>query len=282
MILEAKTVAVDNRPNAYWTTRVSFVEDADVFVRGYSLAELIGRLSFPAATFLLVRGQLPSPGQANMMDAILCAILDYALYKPGTVAARYCASANPQMVPALATAILAVGEYTLAPDDAGRFIIDTFSRLQESDSAPDRFAHELVSQLTQRKQRVPGFGHPVFKYVDPRAQRLKEIAKQNGVWGEMGAWYEEVHRAFATLPGRATIPINDVGMLAAIMADMGFSPQEMTGIAIMSSLPGDIAHISEELQQSVRIRIVPDSIADYPDRSKANFVEDMRSKGWPT
>jgi citryl-CoA lyase len=264
----------------YWSTTVSFVEEADVYIRGYSLGDLIGSLSFPAATFLLVRGRLPNPGEARLMDAMLCAILDYSLYKPGTVAARYCASGNPQMVPALATAVLAVGEFTLAPEDAGRFIISTFKEWKESGQSADAYAQDLVAGLKQRKQRVPGLGHPVFKYMDPRAQRLKQIAAEVGVWGEMGDWYEAVHRAFTSAPGRESIPINDVGMLAAIMAEMGFTPAEMTGLAILSSIPGDIAHISEELQQNVRIRIVPDEIAEYPDRTKRDLNADMKAAGW--
>jgi citrate synthase len=36
----------------------------------------------------------------------------------------------------------------------------------------------------------------------------------------------------------------------------------MTGIAIMSSLPGVIAHLSEELASGVRIRTLPDSLVE--------------------
>jgi citryl-CoA lyase len=88
--------ATDNAA-AYWTTAVSDVEDADVYVRGYSLGELIGRLPFPAATYLMIRGRIPTRGEARMVDAMLCSILDYALHKPGTVAARYAVSGNPNM-----------------------------------------------------------------------------------------------------------------------------------------------------------------------------------------
>ena len=80
-----------------WTTSVSDVEEADVFIRGYSLGDLIGNVSFASATYLLIKGALPTPGQTKMIDAILCSVLDYSLKKPGTVAARYCVSGNPSM-----------------------------------------------------------------------------------------------------------------------------------------------------------------------------------------
>jgi citrate synthase len=264
---------------AYWTTSVSDIEDNEVYIRGYNQGELIGRVPFSAATFLLVRGRLPTPGETRMMEAILCAILDYSLGKPGTVAARYCASATPQMVPGMATAVLAVGEYTLAPEDAGRFIGDSFAAYQEARGSMQAFAEKLVDDVRAAKRRIPGFGHPAFRFTDPRAQKLKDIAVEAGVWGQACEFYEAVHTAFTTAVGKPEIVINDVGMLAAIMVQMGFTPPEMTGMAVISSLPGVIAHVSEELSQGQRIRGVPDEIASYA-RERHDLDADLAEAGW--
>src|SRR5262245_62706541 len=102
---------------AYWTSTVSRVEADRVLIRGYDLEALIGGQSFTASCFLLLRGRLPTPDEARALDAVLNAVLDYALEKPGTVAARYTVSANPSVVAGLAAAVLAVGSYTLAPED---------------------------------------------------------------------------------------------------------------------------------------------------------------------
>jgi hypothetical protein len=59
------------------------------------------------------------------------------------------------------------------------------------------------------------------------------------------------------------MPINEVGMMAAILGQMGSTPPEMTGIALLSSLPGVIAHVSEELQTQTRMRVIPDETAHY-------------------
>ncbi len=263
----------------YWSTAVSDIEDASVYVRGYPLGELMGAISFSAATFLLVRGRLPSPGETRMMDAILCSVLDYALHKPGTTAARYCVSGNPSMVAGLATAILSMGEYTLAPQDAGAFIHETSAVWRASGQSRDVAAIQLARRLAAERSRVPGFGHPYFRGVDPRAARLKEIAGAAGVWGEACGWYEAVHAAFVAEIGKPDLVINDVGMMAAILADMGFTPAEMTGIAAVSSLPGVIAHISEELQSGVRIRIVPDATVEYR-RERKRLDADLAAAGW--
>jgi citrate synthase len=262
-----------------WNTAVSDIEAADVFIRGYGLGELIGRLSFSSATFLLIRGRLPKPGEARMMDAILCSVLDYGLKKPGTVAARYCVSANPSMTAGLATAILSVGEYTLAPDDAGRFIAESFAAATKAGAADDKAAAAEIDRVRSAGRRVPGFGHPNFRFTDPRAQKLKQIAQQEGVWGPLCDWYEALHKVFTAKAGKPEIVINEVGMMAAILAQMEFTPAEMTGVALLSSMPGVIAHVSEEMQGKVRIRTVPDDAVDY-DRQRRDLDGDLKGAGW--
>lgn len=263
----------------YWNTSVSDVEKAEVYVRGYGMGDLIGRLSFSAATYLMIRGNLPTPGEARMMDAILCSVLDYALKKPGTVAARYCVSANPSMTAGLATAVLSVGEYTLAPDEAGRFIMESFAEASRAGTPDDAAAEAVIDRLRAAGRRMPGLGHPNFRVIDPRAQKLKEIAIAEGAWGPTCDWYEALHLAFKAKAGKPDIVINEVGMMAAILGEMGFSPTEMTGIAILSTVPGVIAHVSEEIQSNVRIRTVPDEVVEY-DRRRRDLALDLKGKGW--
>lgn len=268
-------------PTAYWTTEVADVADADVFLRGYSLTELMGELPFAGAAYLLIRGEIPTPGQARMLDMMLCSILDYSLYKPGTAAARYAVSGNPQMTAGMAVAVLSVGEYTLAPEDAGAFIAESYADYKDSGRPMREAAEDLVAELTAQRRRVPGFGHPEFKFKDPRAQNLRRTAVEEDVWGGACDWYEAIHEAFVTAIERPQVPINEVGMMAAILVQMGFAPAEMTGIALISSMPGVVAHVSEEIKGGTRMRIIPDQIAEYP-RRRRDLAADLAAKGWAT
>jgi citrate synthase len=275
-----RTFFVEAYMEKKWVTSVARVEADEVYLRGFPLGSLIGKLSFSATTFLLIRGSIPTPNEARMMDALLCSVLDYGLKKPGTVAARFCVSGNPSMVAGLASAVLSVGEYTLAPDHAGHFIAETLAEAKLSGESLEASAESLIARIAEEKQRVPGFGHPSFRFLDPRAQTLKQIAQETGVWGEACDWYEAIHRAFIIRAGKPEIVINEVGMMAAILVQMGFAPHEMTGIAIMSSLPGVVAHISEELSSGIRIRTLPDSIIQtmVPDE---DLGLSMKDAGWP-
>jgi len=71
----------------YWQTSVSEITPETVYIRGYKLDDLIG-LPFAAATFLMIKGRLPSPDETKVLDAVLTAVLDYGLEMSGTAAAR--------------------------------------------------------------------------------------------------------------------------------------------------------------------------------------------------
>jgi len=264
---------------AYWCTEVSDITSETVHVRGYPLEELIG-LPFTSATFLLIRGRLPSPKEAQVLDAVLTGVLDYGLEKAGTAAARYVVSANPSMQAGLATAILGAGEHGLATENSARFITETYGAYVVAGEPPMAgYAAQVVTDARSRKARIPGFGHPVFKKVDPRAQVLRQIAVDAGLWGGAAQLYEEVHRAFIRLPGRQEFPINDVGMMAAISVALGFTPQESTALALIGTLPGVVAHISEEISSGRVGRVIPpaDVVYAVPRRELA---ADLKAAGW--
>ena len=191
----------------------------------------------------------PRPREVRVLDAVLNAVLDYALLKPGTVAARYAVSANPSMVGRLAAAVL-----VRRPLHAGT---RGHRPLHHSTPTTGTWRPAARSRRPRRRswttpraatERIPGFGHPLFKRIDPRAQRLKDVAVAEGLWSEQAELYEHDPPRLRRATGKPDIPINDVGMMAVVLLELGFSPDEMTGLAMLSTLPGVIAHVSEELR----------------------------------
>jgi citrate synthase len=168
----------------------------------------------------------------------------------------------------------------LAPEDTARFAQTAHDRHVAAGAPLAESAAVIVEDIRARRQRVPGIGHPLFKGVDPRAQQLKQIAVEEGLWSERAELFELIHRAFVDAIGKPDIPINDVGMMALVMLELGFTPDEMTGVAVMSTLPGVIAHISEELASGKRIRTVADDDVDYSAVVARDFVADRTAAGW--
>ncbi|MFC5337074.1 citryl-CoA lyase [Leucobacter denitrificans] len=263
----------------YWKTGISRIEPEHIYIRGYDLEQLIG-LPFAATTFLQLRGRLPSPGEARVVDSILTSILDYGLEKAGTAAARFIVSSNPNMQAGLATAILGAGEHSVAPENAARFIQEQYSAFEESGSADmAEFAAGVVADASAKRYRIPGFGHPVFRGEDPRAQKLKRIAVEAGIWEGPAKLYEAIHAEFVKNPKVAHFPINDVGMLAALCVAMEFTPEEATALAVIGTLPGVAAHITEEITSGRLVRQVQRSEAKY-DVPELDLQADMAAAGW--
>src|SRR4029453_6953928 len=100
------------------------------------------------------------------------------------------------MVAGLAAAVLSVGAYTLAPEDTARFALAAHARHVEAGTTLDETAGTIVAAVRARKQRIPGIGHPLFTVVDPRAQKLKQVAVAEGLWSERAELFERVHRTF--------------------------------------------------------------------------------------
>ena len=263
----------------YWTTSVSRVTDSKVYIRGFDLEEIIGRLPFSAAVYLMIRDRIPTPAETDLLDTVLSAILDYSLQKSGTVAARYIASANPNMAAALAASVLGIGKNTMDPSETAKFCLDAHARLEAEGGDPAELAQRIVEEMRARKERIPGLGHPVFRYTDPRAQKLREKAVASGRWGPRAEFFEEIHRAFTRLPGKESIVLNDIGMMGLVLVEMGFSPEETTGLAVLSTLPGVIAHVAEEFRAGKPIRVVPDATAHY-DVPTRNFEQERSASGW--
>jgi citryl-CoA lyase len=281
--IEQNNSGVIDAPAAerYWRTEISEIHPERIIIRGYDLEQLIG-MPFGAATFLTMRGRIPTPSEAKVMDALLTGVLDYGLEKPGTAAARFVVSSNPNMQAGLATAALAAGQYSLATEDAARFIESQYQAyLAAGEPALEEFARTVVEDAKRTKFRIPGFGHPVFRGDDPRAQRLRSIAMDAGLWGPAAQLYEAIHAEFVKDPRRAHFPVNDIGVLAAISVAMGFTPEESTALAVIGTLPGVAAHITEELRSKKSVRIIPADAADYvvPDR---NLNGDLAAAGWQT
>ena len=136
-----------------------------VEVRGRDLTgDVMGRLSFTAYFHLLLTGQEPTEEQEYFLDVLLVAIAEHGMM-PTNVAARMTLAADPgSLQGAVAAGILGCGPVILGT-------AQECARLLERD---DPVA--AVKELRAAGGKVPGFGHPVHKPLDPRAERILELA----------------------------------------------------------------------------------------------------------
>lgn len=246
----------------YWKTKVSKVGEHEILIRGYPLEDIIGSLTFTQSIFLTIRGELPTEREHKMTDALLCAILDHQFISATGPASRYVASANPQIIPAIAAGVLAMGANTVSPQDSAELIEKSAALMHEEGLSLDETAKRVVDERMAQKKRFPGFGHPTHKLYDPRSTKLRQIAEELGYIGEKTLLYEAVHDEFVSRV-RKDIPINVDGRMACVMCEMAFRPLQMASMGVLSFLPGVIAQAIEEIEEGVPLRIIPDMISEY-------------------
>lgn len=215
-------------------SRISRVEPDRVEVRGRDLTrDLMGRVTFTEYVHLLLTGEEATEEQRFFLDLLLVAIAEHGMM-PSNVAARMTLAAAPDSLQgAVAAGILGAGPVLLGTSEA-------CARLLEASLREGRSAAETVAALRDAGERVPGFGHPVHRPVDPRAERIFELADERGVSGVHVAFARELRDTLAPLP------LNVAMAIAAVMLDLGFAPDVVKAVPILARTAGLLAHLAEE------------------------------------
>ena len=216
-------------------THVSQAYPDRVEVRGRDLTrDLMGRLSFTAYFHLLVTGEEPTEDQRFFLDLLLVSIAEHGLM-PTNVAARMTLAADPgSLQGAVAAGILGAGPVVLGTsEECARLLVS------------QRDPAEIARELRAAGERVPGFGHPIHRPLDPRAERILELADERGVSGRHVARANELREAVAAEWGKP-LPMNVSMPIAAVLLDLGFPAGIVKAIPILARTAGLLAHLAEE------------------------------------
>jgi citrate synthase len=220
-------------------------------VRGRDLTrELLGTINFTEHFWLLVTGALPSAAQRRILDATLVAIAEHGLV-PSVQAARMTLAAAPEALQgAVAAGLLGCGSVVLGSSEAaGRFFAEVENR-RDGGLSIDAAVRAVAGEYRAAKRAVPGFGHPLHKSVDPRAQRLLEIAREAGTAGRYVEIATTVERLLPELTGRE-LKLNVSGAIPAVLLDAGYPLLALKGVPLLARTAGLVAHLLEEQQRAI-------------------------------
>jgi citrate synthase len=232
------------------TSAISQAYPDRVEVRGRDLRELIGSLSFTEYFHLLLTGREPTADQRFFLDALLVSIAEHGMM-PTNVAARMTLAADPgSLQGAVAAGILGCGPVILGTAEACARLLEDAQREVAIGASAEAVVDEVVQKLFDAGDRVPGFGHPVHRPVDPRAQRLLELADERGVSAGhvllARLTRDRVHEVYGRpLTMNVSMPI------AAVMLDLGFPAAAVKAIPILARTAGLLAHLAEEQEAPV-------------------------------
>src|SRR6266513_888538 len=155
-----------------------------VEVRGRDLTgDLMGRLSFTEYFHLLLTGREPTEDQRFFLDLLLVAIAEHGMM-PTNVAARMTLAADPgSLQGAVAAGILGCGPVLLGTAEAGVRLLEEAQEQVVAGAEPAAVAEHIAREAHASGAKLPGFGHPVHRPLDPRAERILELADAREVSG---------------------------------------------------------------------------------------------------
>src|SRR3954451_19283258 len=153
-------------------SRISQAYPDRVEVRGRDLTgDLMGRLSFTEYFHLLLTGEEPTEDQRFFLDLLLVAIAEHGMM-PTNVAARMTLAADPDSLQgAVAAGILGCGPVLLGTAEECARLLEEGQEKVASGAEPATVAADMARGFQASGARLPGFGHPVHRPLDPRAER---------------------------------------------------------------------------------------------------------------
>jgi citrate synthase len=255
------------------STAISTSNAETILVRGRDLArELMGKVTFTELLWLLVTGQMPTGAQRTVLDSTLVAIAEHGLVPSVQVSRMTLAAAPEALQGAVAAGILGCGSVVLgSAEAAGRFLAEIAERAGAAD--PEAAITAVVGEYRAARRSIPGYGHPLHKGADPRAQRLIAIATQAGLAGRHIAIAGRAEQQLPGLIGRP-LALNVSGAIPAVLLDAGYPLQALKGVPLLARTAGLIGHLLEEQQRGIGF-VMSHAAAqaiDYDGESPAGFT----------
>ncbi|MCJ8322806.1 MAG: citryl-CoA lyase [Rhizobiales bacterium] len=239
----------------WWRTDIIEMKPGEIRYRGYEVQDLIGQISFSQMIWLMLRGELPTKQQANLLDIALMSAVDHGPQAPSIAIARMAATCGVGLNNAMASAMNVLGDvHGGAGEQAIEIYTNIAQRMQQGASLNESVAAEITHYNQHHGKFLPGFGHR-FHPIDPRAKPLLDqvykAAKIGVVSGKYADIAIQVEAELGQRKGKK-IPMNIDGATAVIYAELGFAAPLARGLFCLSRSVGILAHAWEQTQQDER------------------------------
>src|SRR3954467_6030121 len=139
-------------PSDQWQTALTSIAPNRILIRGYPLDEMMGRLSFADAVYLLLMGELPTPAIGRMLNAVLVSSLDHGVTPPSTLAARNVATSGAPLKDSVAAGILAFGPHHGGDIETCMRFLDRGLTMARAGKSLQEAADQLVDDCVREGQ----------------------------------------------------------------------------------------------------------------------------------
>jgi citrate synthase len=238
-----------------WLSAITDLGTDKINVRGYPVQELMGVVSLAGALGLLIKGEIPSPAEERVLEAVLVSSCDHGPSPPSTLAARTAASTGASFSAAIAAGVLSINQFHGgAIEGCMYYLLELDKRVGDSGAGLQGIVNQTVAEYRQGRKRILGFGHRLHK-LDPRAVRLREILRAENLYGRHMDALDLTEAALKEASGRV-LPLNVDGAAAGALLEIGFPPEAGNVVFIMARVAGLAAHVREETVRGKPMRVI--------------------------
>ena len=209
-------------------------------------------LSLAANLLYMMRGKQPTPLEERIIDAALILHAEHGM-NASTFAARVTAGTLADMHSAMVSAIGTLKGPLHG--GANEQVMHMLLKIESADTAS-----QFVRDALSRGEKIMGFGHRVYRTLDPRAPVLKKLAEQlaaEGVGDDR--WLRISERIQATMreemdkKGKKIYPNVDF-FSASVYYTLGIPLDLFTNLFACARMAGWTAHVNEQYRDNRLIR----------------------------
>ncbi len=244
-----------------WKTAITSIKPNEIRVRGYRVDQLMGQRSFAEVVWLTWMGELPAPKVTPLLEAILLASVDHGATPPSALTPRVITGTGGSISQAIAGGCLSINaSHGGAIEGCMRVLMRGVSLMKEQGLDYNAAGTQLLADLKAEGKRMPGYGHRVHN-KDPRTARLRDLAKQGGVYGDYLKLADAIEAQFAA--SGKELPLNVDGCVGAVLCELGVDPLIGNAFFILPRVAGMVAHFAEERTREKVMRRIDQSAAEY-------------------
>ncbi|MGD2295939.1 MAG: citryl-CoA lyase [Candidatus Aminicenantes bacterium] len=253
----------------HWKTAITDVKPNKICLRGYPVDQLIGKISFAQAIYLVLKGEFPTPEKGKLVDAIFVSSVDHGASPPSVLAARTVASTGAELNSAVAGGVSAISRYHGGAIEEGmKLFLEIAQRMKEKEASEDEVVSEILQDMKEKGKRASGFGHRIHTQ-DPRTQKLFSLAEELGLAGQFVRIARAVEKGLEKLMGKS-LPINVDGAIAALLCELDIPPEIGNAFFIIARVPGLVAHVHEEMTRMKPMRKIDPQDYEYDGPQERN------------
>ncbi len=188
--------------------------------------------SFASLIFELLSEKVPTDAELKVFELILILSIDHGPDTPSAVKVIEAAKAGKSISEAISTGIMEIND---VHGGAQEKLMEILYQVQSGEWK----VQSLIEEYLKEGKRLAGFGHRIYKDVDPRAQLILKVLMEE-CKGESQEWINiatDLEKELEVQKG-SKLPLNIDGAIAVALCSFGWDPKLGKAVFIIARTPG--------------------------------------------